>query len=169
MISTGRAVAFTVNFGPDVLRRAEKAKGGVFDHLRRRITLELTKALGDSPSLFCALDKTGTGRLHIHGLVACTRLQAEAVAAALRRAGGTWASGRGIEHQVRLQADHWELNGEDFFDLDRPLTSDWGSYCVKHAKALRAQTKHSVIYASADVKAAAHAHHKQELSLKICD
>jgi hypothetical protein len=167
IISTGSAVAFTVNFSPAVLEAAGKAKEGVFHNLRSRISRELKIALGDSVSLSCALDTTGTGRLHIHGMLVCTRLQAQAVAGALRRAGGKWASGRGIEHQVHMKADQWELIGADFFDLDQPLSPDWGSYALKsdkQIKQLKSATEHSILYASADLKQIAKARYDKRVT-----
>ncbi|HEV7335559.1 MAG TPA: hypothetical protein VGO06_06280 [Bosea sp. (in: a-proteobacteria)] len=152
ILETGMATAFTLNFSPDVLRAAEKAKEGTFHNLRSRITRELKKALGDSPALVCALDKTASGRWHIHGALALHPSQRDLAVAALRRAGGKWAKGRGQRHQLHMQADQWALIDEDFSDVQQPLDTGWAGYCTKIASRLRKETNHSVLYASQEIK-----------------
>lgn len=152
ILESGMATSFTLNFSPDVLRAAEKAKEGAFHNLRSRITRELKKALGDSPRLVCGLDRTASGRLHIHGALVLDPSQRLAAIAALRRAGGKWAKGTGQRHQLHMQADQWSLMGEEFSDVQRPLNADWAGYCTKIAKRLRNETNHSVLYASPEIK-----------------
>lgn len=152
ILESGMATAFTLNFAPRILQAAEKATHGVFDHLRRRISLELKKALGDSVGLVCALDKTTSGRWHIHGALALDPSQRDLAVAALRRAGGKWAKGTGQLHQLHMQADQWSLTNDDFSDVQQPLDAGWANYCIKIAKRLRKETNHSVLYASQEIK-----------------
>lgn len=159
IIASGRAVAWTLNFSPALLKAAEKAADGPFDYLRRRVSLELKKALGESPALLCALDITPAGRYHLHGLSVVDREQAWTFHEALRRAGGTWASKRGQEHQVRLDAASWSISENIFLDRNKPITLGWSDYSTRHSHKLKIQTKHSTIYASSEVKAAAQAAH----------
>lgn len=152
ILETGMATTFTLNFSPDVLRAAEKAREGAFHNLRSRITRELKKAFPDSPSLVCGLDRTASGRLHIHGALVLNPSQRDLALAALRRAGGKWANSKGQDHQVHMQADQWSLMDEDFSDVQRPLDAGWAGYCTKLSKRLRSETNHSTVYASPEIK-----------------
>jgi hypothetical protein len=167
ILDTGMAATFTLNFSPKVLEAAGKAKEGSFHNLRSRITRELKKALGDSPSLACGLDSTTSGRLHIHGALVLDPSRRSAVVAALLRAGGKWASKRGQEHQLHMQSDQWSLTEQDFLDVQRPLDAGWSGYLLKMSKRLRKATNHSVLYASPKLKRDAELQYNADRALQI--
>lgn len=157
ILKTGRAVAFTLNVSPVVLKAGEASEGGVLDYVRRRITRRLTGLLKGSLAIVVCLDADEDGRLHVHGLIDWPSGDLQALASALRLAGGEWLNKSGKRHQVRLQDDQCQLIGADFFPIQKPLNAGWLSYSAKHAKRLKKLGGRKAIYASSDVKKAAEA------------
>lgn len=146
-------VAFVVNFTPDVLDRANKASIGAPQFMRRRITKALKDALGRDVDLWCALDTTKDGRLHLHGGVAINDNEIAVAELALRKASGLGALRRVAPRQVWFGGVFWELKaGERFPAREDRLQDDWAGYSVKNVAELEKQTGHSCVYTSQSIK-----------------
>lgn len=152
ILEHGSAVLFTVNFSPKVLEAAGRARSGAFHNLRSRISRNLKDAADEAPELFCGLDTTATGRLHIHGAVIWRSGDLQALAKALLKASGVKADAPGAAYQVQLQGHQLQLISQKISQVVEPLTPGYGSYAIKHVKALKVETNHSALYASNDLK-----------------
>ncbi len=62
ILSTGHAIAFTLNITPKLAERASKAEGGILDYLHRIVMRRLATALGASPAIVVGLELTADGR-----------------------------------------------------------------------------------------------------------
>lgn len=152
-ISDQSGFAFVLNFGPEILDRASKAPVGAPQLLRKRITKALKDALGRDVDMWCCLDVTKEGRVHVHGGMVLSKNELGSAEQALRRAGGSWSRTRGAAHQVwfggsecEFQAGALSVSRRDY------LQDDWASYSVRNVELLEQQTGHSSVYASAMIK-----------------
>lgn len=150
ILSTGRAVGFTILFGKKILSEAE-ASGNPLGFLHDRITRHLRRSTGSVPHLVLALEESKGGILHVHGLCEWSG-SLPALQDLLKASAGTWDNPRGKQHQIEIRSDQGLLIGQDFFDLDQPLTAGWIDYCSKQSKDLGQKLGRKVVYASQALK-----------------
>lgn len=117
------------------------------EHVRRRLRRYLKAEFGRTVDYWFGVDISDEGRPHLHGGIAVSSNEAEALGRALARAGGEWGSVRGVKHQTQVG--------------DR-MDDDWASYATKKITRSRQEVFGSMISVTDSIRRAAKDTFEQE-------
>jgi hypothetical protein len=96
--------SFTLNLGQDIEALAcEDRRSG--DFLRRRIQHHLKALLGRTVEFFFVIEEADFRRVHLHGCLGISALEAKTARLALRKAGGEWEVARQRQSHTEAEPD----------------------------------------------------------------